>query len=121
MIMGIFRPTRGNKNAPEPEAGTEEAVPDPEPPPDNKQTLATNGSTPASSNGSKGTSPNSKDGVRINPELTVTEIKKGSRPGDVYVRRMEPHARFFKRVGPGHFVATEEAVRAATPLERRYR
>lgn len=59
--------------------------------------------------------------VRVNPDLTVTEIKKGVRPGDVYVRRREPHSRYFKKVGPGHFVATEEASRSGSLLDRIYR
>ncbi len=57
----------------------------------------------------------------VNPDLTVTEIKQGTRPGDVYVRRREPHRRFFRRVGPGHFVATEAASHSPTPLQRVYR
>lgn len=59
--------------------------------------------------------------VRINPDLTVTEIHKGVRPGDRYVRRREPYSRFFRRVGPGRFVATEELSRPLSPLERLYR
>ena len=59
--------------------------------------------------------------VKINPDLTTTNFVKGKRPGDVYVRRRDPHSRFFKRVGPGHFVATEEATRAPTRTERAYR
>lgn len=62
-----------------------------------------------------------KGTVRINPELTTTDFLKGARPGDVYVRRREPHRRFFKRVGPGHFVATEEAAASRTALDRFYR
>lgn len=58
--------------------------------------------------------------VRINPDLTATDFVKGIRPGDVFVRRRDPHRRFFRRVGPGHFVATEEAGRAPTRLERAY-
>lgn len=62
-----------------------------------------------------------KGAVRINPELTATDFVKGTRPGDVFVRRREPHIRFFKRVGPGHFVATEEAAASRTVLDRVYR
>lgn len=57
----------------------------------------------------------------VNPELTVTEIKKGVRPGDVYVRRHEPHRNFFRRVGPGHFVATEEASHSQSAIQSFYR
>lgn len=59
--------------------------------------------------------------VRINPELTATDMIKGARPGDVFVRRRDPHKRIFKRVGPGHFVATEEAARSRTLRDRIYR
>lgn len=119
--MGIFRPARGRKSIQENEAGSVEQNSDTEPPQEIVPPPSGNGSAPASSNGATAAPPNDKAGIRINPELTVTEIKKGARLGDVYVRRMEPHSRFFKRVGPGHFVATEEAARAASPLERRYR
>lgn len=59
--------------------------------------------------------------VRINPDLTATDYVKGKRPGDVFVRRRDPHSRFFKRVGPGHFVATEEATHSSSKFERGYR
>ena len=62
-----------------------------------------------------------KGSVRVNPELTTTDVIKGARPGDVFVRRREPHSRFFKRVGPGHFVATQEASQAPTGFQRVYR
>ncbi|HZQ07917.1 MAG TPA: APC family permease, partial [Anaerolineae bacterium] len=64
---------------------------------------------------------NESAGVTINPELTSTEIKKGMRLGDTYVRRLDTHSRFFKRVAPGHFVATAEATRPQSALERMYR
>lgn len=57
----------------------------------------------------------------INPELIIREVKKGVRPGDSYVRTRQPNNRFFHRVGPGHFVATEEASRPESPVERSYR
>lgn len=59
--------------------------------------------------------------VKINPELTETKFVKGTRPGDVFVRRRDSHRRFFKRVGPGHFVATEEASHSPTAFQRAYR
>ncbi len=58
---------------------------------------------------------------KINPELTVSELKHGVRPGDVYVRMSRPHSRFFRRVGPGHFVATPESDRPENVIERGYR
>lgn len=42
------------------------------------------------------------------------------RPGDVYVRTRQPFNRYFRRVGPGHFVATPEAIRPENRLERAY-
>jgi amino acid transporter len=65
--------------------------------------------------------PDPPDRVRINPELTVTERRRGIRPGDAYVRRAEPHSRLFRRVGPGRFVATEETSLPVTSVGRLYR
>ncbi|MBI5034946.1 MAG: APC family permease [Chloroflexi bacterium] len=65
--------------------------------------------------------PLSTSSKKINPELTVSEIKHGVRPGDVYVRMRQSHSRFFRRVGPGHFVATPESDRPESPFERGYR
>ena len=59
--------------------------------------------------------------VAPNPELVIQEVEVGARPGDTYVRIRQPHARFFRRVGPGHFVATTEANRADSSFERAYR
>ncbi len=57
----------------------------------------------------------------INPDLQVSEVKRGMRPGDVYVRMSQPHKRLFRRVGPGHFVATPESDKPTTLWERGYR
>src|SRR5689334_11931979 len=48
-----------------------------------------------------------------NTELVYLEKKQGMRPGDSYVRVQAPFSRYFKRVGPGHFVATPEVTRPA--------
>lgn len=61
----------------------------------------------------------SKPGPNI--ELTVQEIKQGIRPGDIYVRRRQPYNRLFRRVGPGHFVATQEVDKPETRFEKAYR
>lgn len=58
---------------------------------------------------------------KINPDLTVTEIKRGVRPGDVYARMRQPHAHVFRKVGPGHFVATPESDKPTGLVERGYR
>jgi amino acid transporter len=58
---------------------------------------------------------------KINPELTISEVRRGVRPGDVYVRMRQSHRKLFRRVGPGHFVVTAESDRPETWLERGYR
>lgn len=111
--MDSFRPARRQETASEGQA----AIPEPDQPDDVR--LDQTDDSPFQDHP---TAPLRQDGgIKINPELTVTEFKKGIKPGDPYVRRREPHARFFKRVGPGHFVATEEANRPPSRLERRYR
>lgn len=57
----------------------------------------------------------------INPDLVVQEKKQGARPGDVYVRVHAPHSRLFRRIGPGHFVATPQASHPVGALEKGYR
>ncbi|MBI5301991.1 MAG: APC family permease [Chloroflexi bacterium] len=58
---------------------------------------------------------------KLNPDLTVTEFRRGTRPGDVYVRKAHLHERFLRWVGPGHFVATPESDRPSSALEKSYR
>jgi amino acid transporter len=57
----------------------------------------------------------------INPELTSHEIRQGSHAGDVYVRVHEPYRRFFRRIGPGHFEATQESNPPTSTLDHAYR
>ncbi len=57
----------------------------------------------------------------LNPELTELELRKGARAGDVYVRVHEPYRRFFRRIGPGHFEATQESNPPANSVESAYR
>lgn len=57
----------------------------------------------------------------LNPELTVREKKGGERPGDTYVRVHSPYHHLFRRVGPGHFVATPEVTRPVGWAEKTYR
>jgi len=57
----------------------------------------------------------------MNPDLTIREIKTGSRAGDKYVRISEPYRHFFRRVAPGHFEAMPASNPAATRLEQAYR
>lgn len=58
---------------------------------------------------------------KINPNLTISEMKHGIRPGDVYVRMKQSHTRFFRKVGPGHFIVTPETDRPESAFERGYR
>ncbi len=110
--MNTFRPTRKQDSAAEGEAGI----------------------SPVSANGDASElaeppisdavarAPRKDSGkVKINPQLTTTDFVKGTRPGDVFVRRRESHRRLFKRVGPGHFVATEEASQSPSAFQRLYR
>jgi amino acid transporter len=65
-------------------------------------------------------SSNGRAGARkINPDLIVSEVRHGARPGDTYVRLHR--ARAFRKVGPGHFVATPDSNVPATTFERVYR
>ncbi|MCX7838819.1 MAG: APC family permease [Anaerolineae bacterium] len=67
-------------------------------------------------------SSNGRAGARkINPDLIVSEVRYGARPGDKYVRLNRTHARAFRKVGPGHFVATPASNVPATTFERVYR
>lgn len=58
---------------------------------------------------------------KINPDLTISEVKHGVRPGDVYVRMRQSHTRFFRKVGPGHFIATPESDQPTSIIEKGYR
>ena len=60
-------------------------------------------------------------GTELNPELVVREKKGGARPGDTYVRVQSTHHHHFRRVGPGHFVATPEVTRPVGSFEKGYR
>lgn len=111
--MDSFRPARKQDNAAEAEAG----LPTPSENGDGKLDFA---DTPISDAVARAPLKD-KGTVRINPDLTTTDMIKGIRPGDVFVRRRDPHKRFFKRVGPGHFVATEEASNAPSQIQSIYR
>lgn len=58
---------------------------------------------------------------KINPDLVVSEIQRGTRPGNVYVRLRRAHHHVFRKVGPGHFVATPESDVPTNAFERVYR
>lgn len=56
-----------------------------------------------------------------NPDLWHLEKKHGQRPGDTYVRVQAPFQHYFRRVGPGHFVAMPEVTRPTGRVEKAYR
>jgi len=62
-----------------------------------------------------------KESRELNPELLFREKRGGVRPGDTYVRVQAPFHRYFRRVGPGHFVATPEVTRPIGRFEKAYR
>jgi amino acid transporter len=76
----------------------------------NKNNSSSNSTTPPE---------NDEKALRLNPELTRVEIKHGSRLGDVFARVRVP--RTFRRVGPGHFVATTAAEVPHSKAERGFR
>ena len=57
----------------------------------------------------------------IRPDLIISEVKKGGRVGDSYVRTRQSHPQYFRKVGPAHFVATPESDRPAGLFARIYR
>ena len=57
----------------------------------------------------------------IRPDLVISEVKKGGRVGDTYVRTRQSHPQYFKKVGPAHFVATPESDKPLGLLGRIYK
>ena len=53
-----------------------------------------------------------KAGPKIQPDLTGKQHLQGKHPGDKYVRVVRQQREDFERAGPGHLVATEEALAA---------
>lgn len=56
--------------------------------------------------------PPKKSGPKAQPDLVGYQQLQGSHPGDRYVRVVRQQSDDFQRVGPGHLVATEEAIKA---------
>lgn len=56
-------------------------------------------------------------GQNVNPDLTFSEMKHGTHPGDTYVRKRTPYRHLFRGTG-GHLVATPESNTAESKLER---
>jgi amino acid transporter len=56
-------------------------------------------------------------GQNVNPDLTVSERKRGAHPGDNYVRKHNPYRHLFRGTG-GHLVATPESNTAESKLQR---
>jgi amino acid transporter len=57
-----------------------------------------------------------KTGTRVEPDLQGYQQVQGSHLGDRYVRVIRKHGDDFERAGPGHLVATEEALEARGDL-----
>ena len=57
----------------------------------------------------------------IRTDLVISEVKKGGRVGDTYVRTRQSHPQYFRKVGPAHFIATPESDRPAGLFARLYR
>ena len=55
------------------------------------------------------------------PDLDGGEIKRGGRPGDIYLRLKSPRNRLFRKLGPGRFEAMPETDRPHSLFERGYR
>lgn len=111
--MSTYRPSRKPRDAAEGEAGVSESASAP-------HSNSDLGDSPVKPN-SPSPAANENAANVVNPDLTVTEIRKGVRPGDVYVRRHDPHRRYFRRVGPGHFEATEEGSQSPSRVQVIYR
>lgn len=75
----------------------------------------------APSNGAENGHKSSDGAADPNPDLLYLEKRNGARPGDAYVRVRAPYQQFFRRVGPGHFVATPEVTRPVGQFEKAYR
>jgi hypothetical protein len=90
-----------------------------------KKTKTTDGAKPAEQKGgSKISAPaGSADSPASKPtaESKSDEVKRGDRPGDVYLRKGQPLSRLFRRVGPGRFIATQESDRPGSVIEKGYR
>ncbi len=56
-------------------------------------------------------------GQKVDPNLTVSQRKKGARPADNYVRTVRPYHRLFRRASSG-LIATPESYAAASAIGR---
>ncbi len=53
-----------------------------------------------------------RGGPKVQPDLVGRQQLRGTHPGDRYVRVVRPKSEDFQHAGPGHLVATEEALAA---------
>ncbi len=58
---------------------------------------------------------------KIRPDLIISEVKRGMRFGDTYIRTRQSHQSYFRKVGPGHFMAEPESHRPAGLFAKFYR
>ncbi|MGH2532993.1 MAG: amino acid permease [Thermomicrobiales bacterium] len=64
--------------------------------------------------------PPRKSGTRVQPDLTGRQELRGTHPGDRYVRVVRQQSDDFERAGPGHLVATEDALEARGAVGRTF-
>jgi amino acid transporter len=57
----------------------------------------------------------------IRPDLSISEVKRGVRFGDKYVRTRQSYPHHFRKVGPGHFIAEPESDRPSSLFETGYK
>jgi len=58
---------------------------------------------------------------KVRPDLVISEEKHGALSGNRYIRKRQSHPRYFRKIGPGHFVAEPESDRPSSPFETGYR
>ena len=58
---------------------------------------------------------------KVRPDLVITEEKHGTLSGNRYIRKRQSHPRYFRKIGPGHFVAEPESDRPSSLFEAGYR
>ncbi len=61
-----------------------------------------------------------REGPRVQPDLVGKQRLQGSHPGDRYVRVCRVRGEDLERAGPGHLVATQEALGARGPAGRAF-
>jgi len=58
---------------------------------------------------------------KVRPDLVISEVRRGVRAGDSYIRTQQSHRRHFQKVGPAHFIATPESEMPSGRTGRAYK